>query len=80
MDTSLLFESVYRGDVGMIQGGEYASFTLEPGETILVPREFIGKDLDGNVTFQLGVSSAVDHAHAAGPNLLYDLVVAEYGA
>ena len=72
-----LFEAVYRGDVRMIQRGEYFRFALKARESVVIGRQCRGQDLDRDLALQLRVCRPVDLSHAAFANLRGDFVDAE---
>ena len=55
-------------------------FPLEPGEPIRVRGKGVGENLQRDIATQLCVGGAIDLAHAAGPDLGGDVVMAESGA
>ena len=61
----------------MVHRGEKVSLALEPCETLRIPREILGQELDRYFTAQRGVASSVNDAHSAGTELFDDLVVTE---
>ena len=61
-----LLETVNSRDVGVVQGGEDASFALEPREPIRIGRERGRQELDRDVTAKPRVAGAIDLAHPAG--------------
>jgi len=61
-------------DVGMVERGDYASFTLE---SFVEP---FGGNLNGDITVQARIASAVDFAHAAGTDRGKYFVGAEFFA
>ena len=75
-----LFEIVDRGNVGMIQRGEKLGFTLEAADPVRVAGELSGKDLNGNVTFQLRIARSIDFAHAPGADQRHKLIIADLPA
>jgi hypothetical protein len=62
-------------DIGVIEGGQQLGLAVESRQTFLVHGETLGKDLQGDVPIQLGVTGAIHLAHATGPDLLGDLVM-----
>jgi hypothetical protein len=58
----------------MVQRGERASLALEAGQAILLACDGFRNDLDGNISTELQVTSAIDFAHPAladwGDNLV----------
>jgi hypothetical protein len=75
-----LFEAVYRGDVRMIQRGEYFRFALKARESVVIGRQCRGQDLDRDLALQLCVCRPVDLPHPASTDLSSDFVDAEAGA
>ena len=59
------FQSVNRGDVGMIQRREELRFSPEPIDAQLIVCERFGQDLDGDVALELPIARGVNLAHAA---------------
>ena len=59
------------------RAGEQLGFALKSGQAVAIGAEYRGKDLERCVTLQLRVASAVDFAHAAGPQRSDDFVRAE---
>jgi hypothetical protein len=64
-DDGVLFEAVDLGDVGMVERGQDSRFALKALHAGSVLGEGGRKDLDGDITIQLGIAGAVDFAHAA---------------
>jgi hypothetical protein len=61
----------------VVQRREKLRLPLEAGEMLGVVSEPIGKDLDGDVTPELGVTGSIDLAHAARSDRRDDLVLVE---
>jgi hypothetical protein len=64
----------------MIQGRYSTSLTLEPFNGRAILRQLVGEKLQGDRPAESDVFCLVDHAHAAGTELLPDGVVGEGGA
>ena len=64
-------------DMWMIQGGDSSGLLLETVEAVGAGSPVGGYDLDGDVTAEAGVASAVDLAHSPGANRGEELVRAE---
>jgi hypothetical protein len=67
-------------DMRMIQAGDSAGFTLESLSQISAVRHMVRQDLDCDDTVQTGITSTIDHAHAARTRLGEDLIRPEFGA
>jgi len=63
-----------RRDVGMAERSQDLGFALEPRETLRVGRHGLREHFHGHLTLQVGVSGAVDLAHAANADLRGDFV------
>jgi hypothetical protein len=59
----------------MVQGRGSLSLPLETAESLRIPGDLIGEELQGDETVQLYVLSLVDHAHAAATEFFDDAVV-----
>lgn len=59
-----LFESVDGSDVRMIQRSEHFRFALKASESIVIRRQGGRQNLDGDLTFQLGIGGPIHLAHA----------------
>ncbi len=70
-------DRVNRHDVRMLERGDRARLALEPRQAVGVVCERFGQHLQRHVTAELGVAGAIHLAHAAGADLLEDLVMAE---
>ena len=68
------------GRCGMVERRNRASFALETLLQFRVLRKVIGRNLDGDGTFEPGIAGAVNLAHAAGTERGLDFVRAEFGA
>ncbi len=64
----------------MIQRREELRFPFEPREAFLILREPLGKDLDGDVAIQLGVTSPIDLTHASRAHEARDLIRTKFGS
>jgi len=71
----MLAEFVQRADARVIDGRGGASFSFEPFQRNRIAGHFIGQELQRHLTPELQVLGAVDDAHAAATQLLYDSVV-----
>ncbi len=76
----MLFETIERGDVRVIDLGEESGFSMESFEALFVSCELLGKDFDGDVTSEFGIACSVDFSHAASTDSLDDFVLAEFVA
>jgi hypothetical protein len=54
----------------MVQEGRGFGFALATDERLRIASQFLGKELQGDVTAQLEVFSLVHHPHSAPPILL----------
>ena len=68
---------VDREDVGVAQGACGLGLPFESVQAVRVAGEVLGQDLDGDVTLQARIVSAVDLSHPAGSDRSQDLVRAE---
>jgi hypothetical protein len=59
----------------MIQRRQHLRLALQSRHPAAVARKGIREDLEGHLSIQLGVGSAIDCAHAAFPELADDAVV-----
>src|SRR6266852_1170930 len=64
-----LVNLVDRADVRVVQGGRSLGLPLKTAESLCVVGEFVGKELQGDVTTELQVFGLVDHAHAPTADL-----------
>ena len=71
------FESIDRGNVGVIQRCEQASLALESSHPLTVAHETLGKHFDRDVALQFGIPRAVDLTHPAASKLVQNFVVGE---
>ena len=76
-DDGVAFKSVDGGDVGVIEGGEGLRFALEAGAVVGVGGQSLGENLDSDVAVELGVTGAVDLAHASFAEEVENLVVGQ---
>ena len=58
------FETVNRGDVRMVQGGQEAAFPLQPGDAVRIVGQGTRQHLDGHLPVEAGVERTVDLTHA----------------
>jgi hypothetical protein len=58
-----------RADVRVVQRGSSFRFTLETTQGLWIVGQFVGKELQGDVTTQLQVFRLVDHTHPTAPDL-----------
>ena len=72
-----LLDPVEPGDVGVVQRGEGAGFSTETSDPFRIVEQLVGKDLEGDLTIQLGVTGAVDLTHAASAEQVEDLEVSD---
>ncbi len=56
------FESVNVRDVRMVQRCEHFGFALEPGQTLRIAADRGRQDFDGNLSFEVCISGAIDLA------------------
>src|SRR5204863_927418 len=47
------FESVYSGNVGMVDRSKHASLTIKPRDAVTIMAQRFGKELDSNASAQL---------------------------
>src|SRR5262245_35115659 len=73
------FESVDRGNAGMVQGREKPCLTVEPGDAFGIVDKRCWQDLDRDVSTELIVTSAIDLSHATRPKRRDDPVRTELG-
>jgi hypothetical protein len=78
-DAVRLFKTVDAADVGVVQRGEDFRLSLKTSEPVSVCGQSRREDLDGDLTFQLGVGRPIHLAHTAFTDLSSDLVDAEAG-
>src|SRR4029453_11550070 len=69
-----IFESVNRSNSGMVQGSEKPCLTVEPGEAIGIVDKRGWQYLDGDVSTELVVTSAIDLTHAATAEAIENLI------
>ena len=65
------------GNGGMVERGQQFSFTLEPRETVGIFGKLLGKDFDGDLAPELGVTGPVNFSHSPRTDGGEDLVVPE---
>ena len=68
----VLFESVDRGDIGMIESSQCAGFPTENGSSMAVCHEFGTEDFDGDIAVEPLIVSPIDDAHASGAEFIHD--------
>ena len=66
VDAVAAFETIDRGDVGMVQRGEHLGLALEPGETLRIRRDRFRQNLDRDGALQVGVGGPIHLSHATG--------------
>src|SRR5258708_5819484 len=62
-------------DVRVVQRGRSLGFPLESAESLCVIRQFVGKELQSDVTVQLEVFRSVDHAHSSAAEFFDNAVM-----
>ncbi len=67
-------EAVDVGDVWMVQRSQRPGLALQPRQTLRIRRHAGGQHLDCHVAIEAGVAGAIDLTHAAGADLLDDVV------
>src|SRR5258708_31583881 len=72
---AMLADFVDGADTRMIESRGGASFPAKAFQSLRVPRQFIGQELEGHETAKLGVLGLVNHAHAATTKFLDNAVV-----
>ncbi len=70
-----LVDLVDCGDVRMVDGGGRLRLPDETLDALLVGRDLLGEDLEGDLPAELGVLGRVDGPHPAATDLLDDAVV-----
>ena len=76
----VLFETIERGDVRVVDLSEESGFSLESFQSIFVSCEFFGKHFDSDVTSESCIAGSVDFSHSTRTDSLDDFVLAELGA
>jgi hypothetical protein len=61
----------------MIQRRECLRLTLEARDPVVIAREGVGEDFDGDLSTKVGISGSIDFAHPAHAERGRDLVRAE---
>jgi hypothetical protein len=61
----------------VIEGSEELGLALEPREPIRIEREWLGQDLESDLTIELRVVGAIHLTHAASANQGHDAVRSE---
>jgi hypothetical protein len=56
----VLFETIERRDVRMVDLGKESGFSLETVQAFLVSRELLGQNFDGNVSSEFGIAGSVE--------------------
>jgi hypothetical protein len=59
------FDAVDLRDVRVVERREHFRLALEAREAVVIGGELVGQDLEGDVAFQLRVTRAIHHPHAA---------------
>jgi hypothetical protein len=59
-------------DVGVVETRQHPCLTLETDQSVLVPGQIRGQDLDGDLATEPGVLGAPDLAHPPGAELRHD--------
>src|SRR5215472_4729583 len=77
MRAAAVLKAVDCSDVRMIERGEHLRLALEPRKTVGVGCERVRQNLESNLAIQLGITGAIDLAHAARADLGDDFVGAE---
>ena len=67
-------------NVGMIQGGEHAGFTLKSRYAVRISGKGLGKELDGDTSTQLRVGGLIDVAKTAAAEMGRNCEVREFGS
>ena len=80
VDALGLADGVHLHEVGVRQRGCVACFAVEPGDEVLARREAAGQGLDGDHAVERALACLEDCAHAAAPDQLENLEVAERAA
>ena len=70
-----LVDLVDRADVRVVQRGRSFRFPLETAESLCVVGEFVGEELQGDVTTELEVFPFVDHTHPPASDPIEDAVM-----
>ena len=76
VEALVFFQTVDRGNVGMVQRREYTRLTLEARHALLVRRKMLGQHFDRDVPPELRVPSSVDFPHPARTERSDDLIEA----
>src|SRR5215831_9865647 len=74
----VLTEIVDRDDVGVVQLRAGLRLTEEARSQLVALAHSLGNDLEGDHAIQQGVVRFVHNAHAPPPDLLYDLILAQF--
>jgi hypothetical protein len=59
------FETINRGDVGVVEGCQKPCFPFKPRQAFLIQRKWMGQHLNGYLTLQIRVLSQIDFSHAS---------------
>src|SRR5262249_37044599 len=62
-------------DIGMLNGARRARFVYESREHLLVARQILLQDLDGDAAVDARMLGDIDHAHAALAERAHDAVI-----
>ena len=77
---SVVVAQVVNGDdIGVVEPARSAAFLVEAGQHVGVAHEALGQGLDGHLAADLLVDAAIDDAHAAAPQHVDNLVLADMG-
>jgi hypothetical protein len=68
---------VNSADVGVVESGSGAGFSLESLEGLIVPHQVGWEKLDSNIPAQAEIHGAVDHSHATAAEMFLDAVVGD---
>ena len=75
-----VFQTVYRGDIRMVQAGKNLCFPLEPRQPIRIVGKRFGQDLQRDLAVELRVGGLLHLAHSALADEGRHVVMAESGA
>src|SRR4029453_647497 len=64
-------------DIRMVEGREELGLALEPRDPVGIEREWLGQDLESDLTIELRVVGAIHLTHAAPANQGHDAVRSE---
>jgi hypothetical protein len=68
---------VNRADVGVVESGSGAGFSLESLKGLIVPHQVGWEKLDSNIPAQAEIHGAVDHSHATAAEMFLNPVVGD---